>query len=140
MKHIKQIKAWWVLSDWKNIYIVYRGKRKTPDYSLPKWHCEKNESLEETALRETLEETWITGEIIWKIGEINYSYEENNTIIDCEVHYYAMKIIKIWKKTYIDDVDNIIWLPIDDIENYLTFQNDKNIIKKRKEKYLKFYS
>jgi hypothetical protein len=51
-----------------------------------------------------------------------------------------MKIIEIWKKTYIDDVDNVIWLPIDDIENYLTFQNDKNIIKKRKEEYLKFYS
>ena len=137
MEHIKKLKAWSVLSDWKNIYVVYRANRKTPDYSLPKWHCEDWETFEETAYRETLEETWIKWEILWEIKTIYYNYEENWLINDSEVHYFAMKVKETWNKEFEDDVTTVYKFPIEKVEEHLTFENDKIVIRKWKELYNK---
>ena len=137
MEHIKKLKAWSILSDWENIYIVYRDNRKTPDYSLPKWHCEEWESFKETAYRETFEETWIKWKILWEIMTVYYNYEENWLINDSEVHYFAMEVEEIWEKNFEDDVTSICKFPIDSIEEHLTYNNDKKVIKKRKELYYK---
>jgi hypothetical protein len=56
---------------------------------------------------------------------------------DCEVHYFAMEVVEVWEKTEIDDVTSVLKLPIDEVEEHLTFNNDKNVIKKRKELYYK---
>ena len=137
MEHIKRLKAWGVLCDGENIFIVYRAIRDNPDYSLPKWHCEEWESLKETAYREVLEETWVKGYILWEIATTCYSYEGDWVMNDCEVHYFAMEVVEVWKKTEIDDVTSVLKFPIDEVEEHLTFDNDKNIIKKRKELYYK---
>ena len=79
MEHVKRLKAWGVLCDGKNIYIVYRAIRDNPDYSLPKWHCEEWESLEETAYREVLEETWVKGKILWEV-ETRQVYQQTNSV------------------------------------------------------------
>ena len=139
MEHVKRLKAWGVLCDGKNIYIVYRAIRDNPDYSLPKWHCEEWESLEETAYREVLEETWVKGKILWEVETINYSYEWDWVMNDCEVHYFAMEVVEVWEKTEIDDVTSVLKFPIDEVEEHLTFNNDKNVIKKRKELYYNKY-
>jgi len=137
MEHIKRQKAWWVLYDWKDIYVVYRENRNHPDYSLPKWHCEEWESLEGTAVREVLEETGVKWKILWEITTVKYSYEESWVIVVAEVHYYAMNVIEIWDKTFEDDVSKVFKFPVDKVEEYLTFENDKGVIKKWKELYYK---
>ena len=119
MEHVKRLKAWGVLCDGENIYIVYRAIRDNPDYSLPKWHCEEWESLEETAYREVLEETWVKGKILWEVATINYSYEWDWVMNDCEVHYFAMEVVEVWEKTEIDDVTSVLKFPIDEIEEHL---------------------
>lgn len=137
MEHVKRLKAWGVLCDGENIYIVYRAIRDNPDYSLPKWHCEEWESLEETAYREVLEETWVKGKILWEVATTYYSREWHWVMNDCEVHYFAMEVVEVWEKTEIDDVTSVLKFPIDEVEEHLTFNNDKNVIKKRKELYYK---
>ena len=136
MERVKRLKAWGVLCDWENIYVVYRSLRDHPDYSLPKWHCEEWESLEETALRETLEETWVKGKILWEVWISYYSREGRWVMNDCEVHYFAMDVVEVWEKTAIDDVSQVLKFPIDEVEEHLTFSTDKEIIRKWKENYL----
>ena len=130
------MKAWAVAWDWKNIFIVYRKRWDSEDFSLPKGHQENWETLEETALRETQEETGIQGEILWKIDSINYSYIEDWISYDCEVHFYALKIIKREKKTAIDDVTEVLSYPLDKVYNQLSYKTDKQVLKKREKEFL----
>ena len=46
----------------REIALIYRQKQE--DYSFPKGHMEKGETLKETAIRETAEETKRVAEII----------------------------------------------------------------------------
>lgn len=50
----------------KSVAVIYREKQK--DYSFPKGHTEEGETIEETALRETAEETKRDAEIVKKFS------------------------------------------------------------------------
>lgn len=67
-------------------------KKFNGDWVLPKGRVEKGEDLEDTALREVLEETGVKGKILDYIGKINYQYEnlKDNEIVSKTVHWYLM--------------------------------------------------
>lgn len=67
-------------------------KKFNGDWVLPKGRVEKGEDLENTALREVLEETGVKGKIIEYIGKVNYQYEnlKDNEIVSKTVHWYLM--------------------------------------------------
>ena len=69
----------------KEIGLVYRIKHK--DYSFPKGHLEKNETLKECAIRETEEETSVTPIIIKDEPVKVLSYTDSNND-DVEVYYF----------------------------------------------------
>jgi len=54
--------------------IIYR--KKMDDYTLPKGHVEDGESLEDTAVRETFEETGFNIKIKDSIGSFEYKVKE----------------------------------------------------------------
>ena len=65
-----------------NIVIVERTKNIEKKWAptlrqLPKGGCNPGETLEETALREVLEETGFSAQIIAKAGQAQWSYERN---------------------------------------------------------------
>src|SRR5437016_4242502 len=62
--------------------------------TLPKGKMEAGETVEETALREILEETGISGRIIEPIALICYQFNQPKVgLIDKEVHYYLVEAI-----------------------------------------------
>lgn len=67
-------------------------KKFNGDWVLPKGRVEKGEDLEDTALREVLEETGVKGKILDYIGKTNYQYEnlKDNEIVSKTVHWYLM--------------------------------------------------
>ena len=69
----------------KEIGLVYRIKHK--DYSFPKGHLEKNETLKECAIRETEEETSVNPIIIKDEPVKVLSYVDSNND-DVEVYYF----------------------------------------------------
>ena len=71
--------------------ICHRNRGGGRDWCLPKGHLEDGESLEQTAIREIGEETGLTGEIIAKLGEINYSFKAEGKRIKKTVHHYLLK-------------------------------------------------
>lgn len=138
MKKINKVKkAGCILVNIKDrtIALVYRKKQN--DYSFPKGHVEKNESLVECAIRETAEETKRKGRLLEKkpIYVDQYITPNGEDVI---MYYYLAKDIG---KSYNDCVDTheTFWIPFDEVYDKLSYSNLKaiwNLIKNKVEDYL----
>lgn len=100
------------------------------DWCLPKGHVETNESLEETATREVLEETGLAGEVVTKLGEINYSFRVGNTRIRKTVHHYLLREISGNLSADGDPTGEVLevrWFPLDELVEVLAHENEKKM-------------
>jgi 8-oxo-dGTP pyrophosphatase MutT (NUDIX family) len=79
--------------------------------TLPKGKMEAGETIEETALREILEETGIIGRIIESIALITYQFVHSKLgIIDKEVHYYLVEAIGGTIQAQVEEIRGVEWL------------------------------
>lgn len=102
--------------DNKKIALVYR--KKHDDISFPKGHLEDNETFEECAIRETLEETGRICEIIKPIYLNKYMSKEG----EVENHMF-LAIDKGLFNTNIDE--ELLWISIDKVKDYLKYDELK---------------
>lgn len=106
----------------KSVALVYREKQK--DYSFPKGHLEEGESLKQCAIRETAEETR-------RVADIVNDYEpyiERYTTPrgeQCACYMY-IAIDKGESDNTCEDTHPTYWIPFDDVEDKLSYQNLKN--------------
>ena len=122
-------KSWWVVFDGKNFFVVKRNNYN--DISLPKWHIEQWESIEDTALREVLEETWLDCQIIWDLWTTEYLNFEGIV----QVQYFAMHVNKKISDNIFSDVDEVIAGDYNKISKILSYSTDRQIF----EKWAKFF-
>lgn len=102
----------------KKIGLVYR--KKHDDISFPKGHVEGNETLEECAIRETLEETGRQCEIIKPIYINKYTSKEG------EVENYMF--LAIDKGALNNNTDEELrWYSIDEIKSLLKYDELKKM-------------
>lgn len=121
-------KAGCFLIDTKNmkVAIIYRKTRN--DFSFPKGHLEKGESLEECALRETAEETKRDCKIVKEFQPIVEKYTTPSGEV-CENHnFLAIDIGKSSNKS--PDTHDMFWVNFEDVENKLSYENLKNTWRK----------
>lgn len=117
------LKAGTILINKNNICLIYRKGYK--DYSFPKGHLEKGESLLECAIRETEEETKrkvkiLLDEPIYIEQYVTPRKEE------CECHYYLGKDIgKSDNKS--PDTHDVVWTNFNDVESTLTYESLKKV-------------
>lgn len=105
----------------KEIGLVYRIKHK--DYSFPKGHLEKNETLKECAIRETEEETSVNPIIIKDEPIKVLSYVDSNND-DVEVYYFlALENGLTKRKIKEKDKECLKWIKYDDVEKILSYPN-----------------
>lgn len=112
----------------KEIALIYR--RKQDDYSFPKGHVEEGETLKETAIRETAEETKRTAEIIDKYEP----YTEKYTTPSGEncICYMFLALDKGKSDNTSEDTHEVIWTPYDKVEEILSYPSLKktwNVVK-----------
>lgn len=94
---------------------------------FPKGHIDKPETKEQTALREVVEETGITGEIIKALEPIQYWFVQEGIKIKKTVYYFLMQYASGNILDHDDEMENVEWLPIEEVANRLTYPSDKNI-------------
>ena len=114
------------------VLIIHRNQMN--DWTLPKGHQKQGESLQETAVREVREETGIfalpqkyIGKFIYKVVD-----KKRQIIYFRTVHWFLMicQFKKIRKKKD-KEILQVVWKSFDKkIFRFLTYQNDKNILKK----------
>src|SRR3989339_1761526 len=114
---------------WEILVTQHSGHK---GWDFPKGHREIYESEEQTALREVEEETGVKAEIIEKVGETKYFYYEEGERVLKTVAFYLMKYIKEGEATTAFEVSDQVWLPIDKVEEKLTFKDTKELWGKAK--------
>lgn len=78
--------------------------------SLPKGKMEAGETIEETALREIVEETGIVGKIIKPIDQIKYQYHhEVKGKVNKEVHYYLVEAVGGTLQAQVEEIRGVDW-------------------------------
>ena len=105
-------------------------------WQLPKGLVDEDETAEQAALREVREEAGIECEIVEKVETIEYWYFGNEKGGRVRYHkfvlFYLMKYISGDTKDHDDEVTEARWVSPDEAIKMLTFDNEKEIIKKAK--------
>lgn len=99
-------------------------------YGFPKGHPDKNESEEETALRELKEETGL--EEVQLVQNIffneNYMFEKDGIMYDKSVKYFLGLVINKDTNTqdeFMDEITEVKWLSYKEARDLITFENAK---------------
>ena len=103
-------------------------KQTEGHWGFPKGHVEQGETEVQTAIREVKEETNIDVEVKEdKRYEEEYYPEEN---IKKQVVYFLAKNITTNIIPQQSEIQEIKWVPLNEAENVITYENSKNIIRK----------
>lgn len=95
-------------------------------YGFPKGHVENNETEIETVIREVKEETNLDI-VIDKNKRFAISYIVKGAINKDVIYYIARPKDNIDIKIQEEEVSEAIWVDINDVENYLEFDNIKEL-------------
>jgi 8-oxo-dGTP diphosphatase len=106
------------------LLLIYKKKHK--HYEFPGGKVEENETIEQTAIRETKEEIGCDIEIIQYIGYNDFSIENKNW----RSHKFLAKINQIPKIMEKNKFKDILWL---DIEEYKKGKKEFNLAPNVKE-------
>ena len=100
---------------------IYREARG--DWTFPKGKLDAGETFEQAALREVLEETGMSCEVVRFVGTTNYTHRKGKPKI---VAYYLMSVSE-GEFTPNEEVDVLVWLPLEQVRAHLTWDRDQEL-------------
>jgi len=87
----------------------------------------EKESKEDTAVREVKEETGIEARILTPLVPISYWYQFEGEKIKKTVYYFIMEYVSGNFSDRDDEMEDVEWLDIEDVESRLTYTSDKKV-------------
>lgn len=123
VRHVKKAGCVFFDPKTKKVGLIYRDKQD--DYTFPKGHLEKGETLPECAIRETAEETKRDVKLLSKKPFAKFCYIDG-VADSSEVEYYLAIDIGPSANTS-TDTHELVWKDYDEVENILTYDNLKEI-------------
>ena len=99
-------------------------------WSLPKGTPDKDESTEQTALREVTEETGLQVRIIAPVGPIEYFFTQRGRRIHKTVHYFLMEATGGDMADHDHEFDEVAWVPIAEARALMSFQTERDIVER----------
>ncbi|MEP6680564.1 MAG: NUDIX hydrolase [Chloroflexota bacterium] len=99
-------------------------------WALPKGTPSVGETIEETALRETREETGLAVEIEQPISSIRYFFVRGRTRFAKTVHFFLMRPIGGDLSEHDHEFDEVRWWPLEEAIELLTYPTERSVLEK----------
>ena len=108
--------------------------RRSPAlWALPKGTPDSGETLEETALRETREETGLEVELEQPIRAIRYFFVRGTTRFNKTVHFYLMRAVGGSVEDHDAEFDEVRWFPVVEALALLTYPTERTVMERAAE-------
>ncbi len=105
------------------LVLVVRAKRNPEHWIFPKGHVEQDETADDAALRELLEEGGVEGEIVSRLGELTYTRDG----LAYDVEYYLCA----YRRTVgTDEPRSPRWCSYEDALGLLTFSDVRELLRR----------
>lgn len=112
------------------IQVATRGGNAS--WRLPKGSMEYSETPEETAIRETQEETGCAGEVISTLSDIEYWFTRRDMgqpqRIHKIVHFFLLQYESGDVANHDDEVDDVKWYPIGDALKAISYEAEGRVL------------
>ena len=108
--------------------IVLVHRRRPVLWALPKGTPDAGETLEETALRETREETGLHVEIEAPISQIRYFFVHGSTRFHKTVHFFLMRPIGGGLEQHDHEFDEVRWLQAEEALEMMSYATERGIV------------
>jgi 8-oxo-dGTP pyrophosphatase MutT (NUDIX family) len=101
-------------------------------WSLPKGHVESGETEPEAAVREVREETGISGDVLGKLGTIDFWFVADGRRVHKTVHHYLLLADDPAQELSDADaeVSEVAWVPLEEIGARLAYADERRLVEK----------
>ena len=113
--------------------IVLVRRRQPPLWALPKGTPDSGETLAETAIRETREETGLQVEIEEPISAITYFFVHGRTRFHKTVHFFLMHPIGGRLEDHDHEFDEVRWVQIDEALRVMNHATERGVVQRAAE-------
>ncbi|MCL2455450.1 MAG: NUDIX hydrolase [Micrococcales bacterium] len=110
--------------------IARRNRGGRLEWCLPKGHLEGEETPEQAAVREISEETGITGEVIHRLGVIDYWFGGDDRRVHKVVHHFLLAAVGGHLTNEHDpdqEAEAVEWVRLDELGTRLSYPNERRL-------------
>jgi 8-oxo-dGTP diphosphatase len=97
---------------------------------LPKGKVDPEETLEQAALREVLEETGFAARIVAPLGCVDYTYRDAGGEVAKAVHFFLMEWQPGPAAPTDGELERIAWLSPDEARATLTYETERKVLER----------
>lgn len=108
--------------------IVLAHRRSPALWALPKGTPAGDESVEQTALRETSEETGLAVQIEQPIGPISYTFVRGSTRYHKTVHFFLMRPVGGDLDDHDHEFDECRWIAIPEALKLMSYPTERQVV------------
>ena len=108
--------------------VVLVHRREPPLWALPKGTPNAGETLAETAIRETREETGLQVEIEEPISSISYFFVHRRTRFHKTVHFFLMRPTGGRLEDHDHEFDEVRWVQLEEALQLMTHLTERSVV------------
>jgi 8-oxo-dGTP pyrophosphatase MutT (NUDIX family) len=99
--------------------------------ALPKGHPDDGESMQEAATREVREETGVQGELVERLGDVEYWYRrKDGRPRTKKVIFYLFEYRSGDVADHDHEVIEALWMPLEEARTALTFPGEREMVER----------
>lgn len=114
--------------DGPQVLVVHRPRYD--DWSLPKGKLDPGEGFEDAAIREVVEETGVTVELLRELDPTSYRDRKDRPKV---VRYWLMRPVEDRHRPPDEEIDDVRWVAFDHARQLLSYAHDRSLLEQVQE-------